>query len=163
MNTEAVEPQYTVRDKNAYKGSRTHEIELSDGKLESFTFPSERSFIPVPLAAALKFAKIDGFEVKDPTGQIVVPQQIEEQTNLGETISLAADQVIANLSELKKDALLIRANSPEAGGKFKANASVEELIKFLTELNLKTANAQGGSFDDDDDADELDITEEGGV
>ena len=154
----AVEATYTAKDKNAYRGSRTHELILSNGNIEKITFPNETAAVPVSTEVALKLSRIDGFEVKDTKGLIVIPQQVEEETSLGEVISLASDQVIANLSELTKEALILRAN--EVGGTFKGNTPKETLIQFLVDYNVANPSSAESGMDFDD---EIDIEEEGGV
>jgi hypothetical protein len=153
--------EYTARDKNAYRGSRAHDVVLNDGTVKNYAFPNESTFIPVPTEVAMKLSKIPGFEVKDTRGLVVVPQQIEEQTGLNEIVSLSSDQVIANLNELTKEALIVRANAPELGGKFKNNASKESLVQFLTDYNL--ANPASADEADLNTEEELEVSEEGGV
>lgn len=155
----AVEINYTARDKNAYRGARSHDIQMNDGSVKSFQFPNESSYIPVPAEVAMRLSRIPSFEVKDSRGLTVIPQQVEEETGMGEVVSLAADQVIANLNELTKEALTLRANSPELGGKFKANTSKETLIQFITDHNLANPATDDG-FESEE---ELEVTEEGGL
>jgi len=155
MNTAVSEVVYTARDKNAKRGSRVHEVRLNDGSTRAFTFPSDAARVEVPVDVAISLSRIPSFEVMDSRGLIVVPQQIEEQTNLGEVVSLAADQVIANLSELTKEALVSRANDLGAG--FKSNHAKEAVIKFIVDYNIQNP---GSSADSEE---VLDITEEGGL
>lgn len=157
--TAVQEPIYTARDKNAYRGARTHEFLMSDGNIERLTFPNDMSFIAINNPElAIKISRIEGFEVKDKRGMIIVPQQIDEETNLGEVVSLASDQVIANLSELTKEALIMRAN--EVGGTFKANTPKETLIQFIIDYNVANPGVVNSESEIEE---ELIITEEGGV
>lgn len=131
---------YLVRDMNAKGKPRTHEVPLGDGSFRSFTFPDESTGLPIPIAAAIKLARIPGFEVKNRDGIVITGQQIEEEDATGDFVTLSADQTIAKFSELTQDALLLRAiDCGEPGRVFKKNSSRDSLIEFLISRNASKA------------------------
>jgi len=116
---------------------RTHQ-QLIDGKLESFTF-THNVALELPYAIAMKFSNHESFIVtkESPDGARVMPAPA---VDANDRLKLAADEVVANLDELKVESLYQRAASQPGGEKFKTNTKRDVLISFLHEAALRDRN-----------------------
>jgi hypothetical protein len=131
--------QYTAIDRNAVERVRTHEFLNKDtGRVEFYRFhptaDGQDNPTTVPQAFALLLAKNPDFLVKDDQGhELRIVETID-----GAAPVLAADQVIAKLTELTQEALVARVLA--AGGKGGKTTARAELIAFL----INEASRAGG-------------------
>jgi len=100
---------------------------------------------------ALKFSGNDGFIVYDEQGNVFTQvKEVSQGAEIGQ--KLAPDQVLANLTELSREALLNRAAVLPGGEVFMAKGAkprLETVIEFITQHNKKTRQAET-SVDDED-------------
>ena len=120
---------FFVKDLTATQSKRRH-IMLDENKAEvPFEFNNAFTALLVPYRYAIRFAAIEGFDVRDSNNRQIRAVQTRQQTGF----KLQADEVIAKLNELTQGALVRRANA--AGGKFNKNHKVAELIAFLVSMD----------------------------
>lgn len=118
---------FTVQDTSATMTapSRTHEI-MMNGQLKSITFKYGEP-TPLPFVEAMKFQK-EGFIIRNEDGGLV---ERPPENRLEDVQNYGPDKVVANLSELRRDALYARATTLPGGEKYNPQTSVSELIDFL--------------------------------
>jgi hypothetical protein len=112
--------------------TRTHEL-VVDGAVKRFTFNvGERHKLPVEIA--LRFLKVKSFIVTDENEKRYDPTPVDPQAS---DFQLADNEVVALVSELSTEALVIRAKQIPGGEKMKAKDGREALIEFVHGSILK--------------------------
>ena len=141
---------------NPHFPKRSHEIITGmDGDIaitKSYEFtPHQR--VEMPFEHAVKFLPHDAFIVtKDEEGKERFDPTPSKPSE-GATIKIAPNQVIANLSELTVDALVIRSNQVAGGEKLRKQDGKDTLIAFLTEqaeANPERSHEETGEDGGDD-------------
>lgn len=111
--------------------TRVHDV-IVDGKTKQITFkygePSMLSF-----AEAMKFQK-EGFIVNDEDGLLV---QRPSETTVETLSQFGADKVIADLNELTREALYVRAATLPGGEVLKIGSPKDVLVKFIRDSASK--------------------------
>lgn len=117
---------WSVKDKVAKTVARVHTVNGEAITLK----PNEQKYLPPGVAA--KFLSSDSFEVRNEEGDIVASLSKSGVNQAGQIkkIDLGADEVVASLDELTKDALLGRA-ARFPGGERLSKAKREDLIDFI--------------------------------
>lgn len=117
-----------VLDKAAINSERTHELRNLEGTLEPFTF-KPRKHMPIPYSFAVSLLGNDGFEVLDENNKVLRPMRQRGEVDL---MALSHDEVIAKLSELRPEALIVRAKALPGGDNFvKGEVDYEDLVEFI--------------------------------
>ena len=146
QQTEAKAGQWSVRDRNARGRPRTHE------PVQGTTYELyAEKFTPMPQAHAVVFLGDESFDVRNSDNEDVASlPKPPDAHDLGE-FRLNPGQVVANLQELSRDSLLVRAQRLPGGEQFKANAKIEDLIAFL----LQEPEAQMAALREDDGTEDM--------
>lgn len=136
--------KYYVTDTSATLSNpkRIHEIILNNAiKSVSFQYgaPTELNFIE-----AMKFQK-DGFVIKDEDDTIV---RHAPETKLEDMKNFGPSAVVANLHELRRDALFARAVIIPGGENFNHATAVDTLIAFLESSAIKKLHANSKARSD---------------
>lgn len=149
----AEETTYFVIDTRATQGARTHEMVNAANRIVQYKFPDFVTAIPVPHAHAMKFSAIPGFEVYDKDQNQITTKTVTGVTGAA-SLTLRADEVIANLDELTVEALRNRVlKIPGHTAKSVPNRTRrEELVGILVKAGKP-------KFEDSDDDDEDDLIE----
>lgn len=141
----AGEPTYTVEDKTMMAlpvedpTVRKHEIKVGD---RFFTHAFSRNKpTPMPQSHALKFLGIQDIEVRDEKDQVIRLKQVEDVEGKP-GIVLGPGQVVADLAELTREALMARAEGRPNHEALGGSPTKNELVAFLTAL---TVDAEAGS------------------
>lgn len=146
-----------VIDSAARNGSRTHEMLNEPGERTSiYTFPDWQTAIEVPVHHAMLFAQSPDFEVYGQDGKPIKLRQIEGAAGSGKLV-LRADETIARLDELTRDALVERVKRLPGGDKL-ARLKAKDMIDALLSANKPDLRAEEEDDDDliEDDGDEDD-------
>lgn len=123
---------FSVTDRHCEAtGQRTHElINPETQRVQRFKFEPGKA-TDCPRWAAMRFAAIDGFDVRDgDDNQFRVNAEDQEPLR-----ALAPDETIARFEELTQDALLARCLALDAKCGFNKAAKKGEMVAFL----IKTA------------------------
>lgn len=108
--------------------ARTHVLRDNTGREHTFVFPPG-THVEVPYEIALRLIPIDGFEVLDAkTGRRIVVDQARGQLT---KLDLKPDEVIANLEELTRDSLMVRARNLPGGDKLGQGSAKSDLVAFI--------------------------------
>lgn len=135
---DAAEPMWSVIDRNATSGSRTHHP-LGLGQEAVVFNPGKKTQMPQEIAA--KFLCDPAFHVFDPDGNRVTALRQVTAEEAKQGIVLAEDEVIAKFDELSQESLLRRAHLLPGGEAFKKNARRDDLVEFL--LTKRDPSAEG--------------------
>lgn len=84
----------------------------------------------MPLEDAYTFLVDPAFEVRDSRGRIIRPPSTKKVE--GGRVLLEDNEVIANLEELTKDAMLKRCKRHEGSDDIKISTSKDDMVAFLT-------------------------------
>lgn len=128
-----------VQDLNAVRVGVVREHRIK-GQTYKFT-GNLNDRVEMPFDHAIPLIDNDGFEVRKHDGTILRPKR-QTQTDLsGSVINLRSDQTIAGYDELRKDALVDRAN--RLGAEFRHNSRAEDVITFLMTYDDQPTVAAG--------------------
>lgn len=144
----ATEKQWSVIDRNAIKGPRTHDIptQMLDGEVvrtKAYHLNSDTP-TPMPPEHAMFFLKDPGFLVMDGDGKEVSPVPIREGGTGG--FQLGENEVLATYEELSKEALFKRCKVLAGSEHIKETRTPkEDMIAFLKERAKPPVGISRGS------------------
>lgn len=146
-----------VIDTAAKTGPRTHEMPNEPGERTStYTFPDWQTAIEVPVHHAMIFAQIPDFECYGIDGKPIKLRKVDGAAGSGKLV-LRADETIARLDELTRDAIIERVKRLPGGDKL-ARLKVKDMIDALLAANKPDLRTDGDedeeSLIDDSDEDE---------
>lgn len=146
--------EYGVIDTNVKPGkTRAHIITGEDGLPVEYVFHPGK-MVKMPAAHAAMFQTVESFKVFDVRGtELSTIQRDHPLQTKAKALVLKPGQVIADLSELKREALIQRAALIPEGHKFKATAKVEDLIEFI-KTGIKKLDSKSNAVDVADGDDE---------